>query len=186
MPGTRSEARLGPCAAPWGSTGAGLLSLSGFANAEDLKIGVVNISRLVNESPQGAEVQEQLQEEFAPRQREVVALQNELQTKQEQIQRDLEVMGPEERRNAERDMRRDERELQRSQQEFQEDVNLRRNEAFGKLQRELLRGVQGYAVEQGYDLIVSEGVLYASASIDITEQVLTGLKTNYSGQSTGE
>jgi len=162
---------------------AGLPALSGIAQAEGVKIGVVNISRLVNESPQGATVQEQLQEEFAPRQREVVALQNELQARQEQIQRDLEVMGAEERRNAERDLRRDERELQRSQQEFQEDVNLRRNEAFGKLQRELLRGVQGYAAEQGYDLIVSEGVLYASPGVDITEQVLAGLKADFGTQS---
>lgn len=164
----------------------GLLALSGLAQAQSVKIGVVNISRLVNESPQGATVQEQLQEEFAPRQREVLALQNELQARQEQIQRDLEVMGAEERRNAERDMRRDERELQRSQQEFQENVNLRRNEAFGKLQRELLSGVQGYAAEQGYDLIVSEGVLYASPEVDITEQVLAGLKANFAGQPSAE
>jgi outer membrane protein len=113
-------------------------------------------------------------------------MQNELQERQEKIQRDLEVMGPEERRNAERDLRRDERELARSQQEFQEDINLRRNESLGKLQRELLRQVQSYAAEQGYDLIVSEGVLYASTTIDITEQVLTGLKASYAGQPAGD
>jgi len=161
---------------------AALLVLSGTAQAQSIKVGVVNVSRLVGESPQGATVNEELAEEFAPRQREVVALQNKLQARQEQIQRDIEVMGPEERRNAERDLRRDERELVRSQQEFQEDVNLRRNEVLGKLQRELLSGVQNYAVEQGYDLIISEGVLYASTAIDITEQVLTRLKANFAGQ----
>ncbi len=165
---------------------AGLLVLSGAAQAQSIKVGVVNVSRLVGESPQGAMVNEELQEEFAPRQREVVALQNKLQARQDQIQRDLEVMGPEERRNAERDLRRDERELGRSQQEFQEDVTLRRNEVLGKLQRELLSGVQNYAVEQGYDLIISEGVLYASTAIDITEQVLAGLKANFAGQSSGQ
>jgi len=161
----------------------GLLALSGALQAEDLKVGFVNVGRLISESPQATTAMEALQEEFAPRQREVLAMQNDLQERQERIQRDLEVMGPEERRNAERDLRRDERELQRNQQEFQEDINLRRNESLGKLQRELLRQVQTYAADQGYDLIVSEGVLYASTGIDITEQVLAGLKASFAEQS---
>ncbi len=164
---------------------AGLLALSGFAQAEGIKIGYVNVGRLISESPQAATAMESLQEEFAPRQREVIAMQNDLKERQEKIQRDLEVMGAEERRNAERDLRRDERELARSQQEFQEDINLRRNESLGKLQRALLRQVQSYAAEQGYDLIVSEGVLYAGTSIDITEQVLTGLKASFDTQPSG-
>ena len=164
---------------------AGLAVLPLIGQADGLKVGFVNVGRLISESPQATTAMEALQEEFAPRQREVIAMQNNLQERQDKIQRDLEVMGPEERRNAERDLRRDERELQRSQQEFQEDINLRRNEALGKLQRELLRQVQGYATEQGYDLIVSEGVLYASTGIDITEQVLAGLKASFNSQPAG-
>jgi outer membrane protein len=165
---------------------AGLFALSGAVQAEGLNIGFVNFNRLVSESPQGAAAMGGLQEEFAPRQREFVALQTELQERQDQIQRDVEVMGPDERRNAERDLRRDERELQRAAQELQEDSNLRRNEALGKLQRTVLGEVQNYAAEQGYDLIVSEGVAYASQEIDITEQILAGLKAGFAGQSSGE
>jgi outer membrane protein len=162
----------------------GALILSGPAAAQGLKIGFVNVGRLINESPQAAQAMEALQEEFAPRQREIVALQNEFKEKQAQIERDLEVMGPEERRNAERDLRREERELSRGQQEFTEDINLRRNEALGKLQRELLKQVQVFSAEEGYDLVVSDGVLYASQSIDVTEKVLGGLKASF-GQAPG-
>jgi len=153
-----------------------LLLVSGLVNAQQIKIGFVNIGRLISESPQATSAMEVLQQEFAPRQREVVALQAELKEKQDQIQRDLDVMGPEERRNAESELRRDERELNRQQQEFTEDINLRRNEALRKLQGELLREVQAYAAQTGFDLIVSDGVLYASEAIDITEQILEGLK----------
>jgi len=153
-----------------------LLLVSGLVNAQQIKIGFVNIGRLISESPQATSAMEVLQQEFAPRQREVVALQAELKEKQDQIQRDLDVMGPEERRNAESELRRDERELNRQQQEFTEDINLRRNEALRKLQGELLREVQAYAAQAGFDLIVSDGVLYASEAIDITEQILEGLK----------
>ena len=157
----------------------GVVLLASAVQAEGLKIGYVSLGRLIGEAPQAIAVSERLQEEFAPRQRELVALQTDLQKRAEQFQRDIEVMGEEERRNAERDLRRDERELVQNQQELQEDAGQRRNEELGKLQRELLAEVQEYSTAQGYDLIVSEGVLYFSASIDITEQVLDGLKASY-------
>ena len=162
----------------------GLLLVSGLATAEGIKIGFVNVGRLINESPQATEAMAALQEEFAPRQREIIALQNEFEERQARVERDLEVMGAEERRNAELDLRKEERNLTRSQQEFTEDINLRRNEALGKLQRELLSQVQVFAGEEGYDLVVSDGVLYASESIDVTELVLEGLKASFGQEQT--
>ena len=160
-----------------------VLMFSAAAGAQDIKIGFVNVGRLISESPQATSAMEALQEEFAPRQREIIAMQNAFKEKQTQVQRDLEVMGPEERRNSEQQMRKEERDLTRSQQEFTEDINLRRNEALGKLQRELLREVQVFATNEGFDLVVSsDGVLYASPVIDVTEQVLEGLKASYAKQ----
>ena len=160
-----------------------LLFFSATAGAQEVKIGFVNVGRLISESPQATSAMAALQEEFAPRQREIIAMQNTFKEKQSQVQRDLEVMGPEERRNSEQQMRKEERDLTRTQQEFTEDINLRRNEALGKLQRELLREVQVFATNEGYDLVVSsDGVLYASPVIDITEQVLEGLKASFGAQ----
>ena len=162
-----------------------LLMLCGVANAQELKIGFVNVGRLINDSPQAGEAMKSLEEEFAPRQREIVAKQNAFKEKRAQVERDLEVMGPEERRNAERDLLKEERDLARTQQEFTEDINLRRNEELGKLQRELLRQVQTFSGAEGYDLVVSDGVLYASEAIDVTEQVLSGLKATFSQAQSG-
>ena len=162
------------------------LLASGVASAQQLKIGYVNFAQLMQESPQAASVREELQEEFAPRQREIVARATELQEKQEQIQRDLDVMGPDERRNAENELRRDDRELKRQQQEFQEDANLRQNEALRQLQGELFREVQSYATSAGFDLVIAEaGVVYASDAIDITAQVLEILNDKFAAESGG-
>ena len=44
---------------------------SGGANAQgNLKIGVINVARLVEQSPQSEAVQKKLEDEFGPRQRE--------------------------------------------------------------------------------------------------------------------
>ena len=82
-----------------------------------------------------------LQEEFAPRQREIIAKQKEYEELGEKVQRDVAVMGETERRNAESDLRNLQRDVTRLQNEFREDLNLRRNDELGKLQRSLLEEV---------------------------------------------
>ena len=155
-----------------------LLTMPGMGLAQQVKIGVVNINQLITESPQAAALLQSLEEEFAPRQRELVAMRDSYQQRREQLQRDVEVMGPEERQNAERDLRKEERQLERSGEEFNEDLNLRRNEELAKLQREILLEVAAYARETGYDLVLGDGVFYASSAVDITPDVLKRLQTS--------
>jgi outer membrane protein len=145
------------------------------------KIAVVNVPRLLEEAPQAKAAMQALQEEFAPRQREIAAQQKDLKGKDEKLQRDGAVMAENERRNVEKDVRDGQRELQRKQSEYLEDLNLRRNEELGKLQRSLLQEVQAFARTSSYDLVVGDGVLYANESLDITAQVLAALQQRFKG-----
>ena len=156
---------------------AALLLTAGVAAAE-LRIGVVNIAELLDEAPQAKSAMQHLQDEFAPRQREIVAQQQAMREKEETIQKDLAVMGETERRTAERELRDGQRELTRRQNEYLEDLNLRRNEELARLQKSLLEEVQAYARTAKFDLIVSD-VLYASDAVDITSQVLKGLEERF-------
>jgi outer membrane protein len=69
------------------------------------------------------------------------------------------------------------------QTEFQEDLNLRQNEELGNLQRSILAEVQLYAQAQGFDLVVGDGVLYASTTVNITDEVLRAIETNFNATS---
>lgn len=149
------------------------------AAAQDLKIGVVNLQVIVERAPQTKAVMDALREEFAPREREIVAKQKEIEDLQAKVQKDLAVMGETERRNAEKNLRDLQRDFQRLRTEYQEDSNLRRNEEFGVLQRSILKEVQDYAEQQGYDLIVGDGVLYVRSTVNITEEVLRAVEANY-------
>jgi outer membrane protein len=157
------------------AAGLALLAPLGAAQAQ-MKIAVVNVPRLLEEAPQAKGAMQALQDEFAPRQRDIVAQQQGLKTKEEKLQRDGAVMAENERRNAEKDLRDSQREVARKQNEYVEDLNLRRNEELGKLQRSLLQEVQTYARAQNFDLVLGEGVLYRNESIDITAQVLAALQ----------
>jgi outer membrane protein len=159
------------------AAGLALLAPLGAVQAQtQMKIAVVNVPRLLEEAPQAKGAMQALQDEFAPRQRDIVAQQQGLKTKEEKLQRDGAVMAENERRNAEKDLRDSQREVARKQNEYVEDLNLRRNEELGKLQRSLLQEVQTYARAQNFDLVLGEGVLYRNESIDITAQVLAALQ----------
>lgn len=160
--------------------GASLIfALAMPASAQEVKIGVVSLQAIVERAPQTKAVMDALREEFAPREREIVAKQKEIEDLQAKVQKDLAVMGETERRNAEKNLRDLGREFERMRTEYQEDSNLRQNEEFGVLQRNVLKEVQDYAQAQGYDLIVGDGVLYVSATVNITEDVLNAVIANY-------
>jgi outer membrane protein len=153
------------------------------ASAQELKVGVVNVPALMERSPQTKAAMDALQEEFAPRQREFLAKQKEYEELGTKVQKDVAVMGETERRNAEKNLRDLQREVTRLQTEFREDLNLRQNEELGALQQALLREIQEYAAAQGFDLIVGDGVLYASAAVNITEDVLRAVEANFQASS---
>ena len=164
----------------WTTLAVALFSIfSGAGVAQELKIGVVNIPVLMERAPQAQVAMDALQEEFAPRQRVIVAKQAEFEELTEKVRRDFDVMGETERRNAEKDLRDLQREVTRLQAEFREDLNLRRNEELGQLQRSLLKEVQDYAETTNYDLVVGDGVLYASSTVNITELVLRAMEANF-------
>jgi outer membrane protein len=156
-----------------------LFVIIGNASAQELKIGVVNVPVLMERAPQAKLAMDALQEEFAPRQREILAKQKEYEELGTKVQRDAAVMGETERRNAENDLRNLQREVTRLQTEFREDLNLRRNEELGNLQRALLDEVQTYAKTAGFDLIVGDGVLFASPAVNVTENVLRAMEANF-------
>jgi outer membrane protein len=159
---------------------AAIVSFSLPAAAAEPKIGVVNIAKLLDESPQARTAMQALQDEFAPRQKDILKQQEDLKGREDKAQRDGDVMGETERRNLERELRDAQRELSRKQNEYVEDLNIRRNEELGRLQKALMQEVEAFAKAQGYDLILGDGVLFATTAVDVTAQVLQRLEANKS------
>jgi outer membrane protein len=145
------------------------------ASAE-IKIGVVNFGRLLQESPQAKAVFDAIRSEFAPREAELNRQQGTLKGKEERFQKDGATMSEAQRTAAEKELRDGYRDLQRRQQEVQDDFNARRNEEMSKLQRTLLEEVNAFARAQSFDLVLAEGFVFASPTLDITAPVLASLQ----------
>lgn len=148
-------------------------TLPGFAQT---KIGVVDYSRLLEESPQAKAVSEAMRNEFAPRTRELQTQQQQLKAKEEKFNKDAATMTADQRSRAEKELRDGARDFARKQSELQDDINAKRNEELSRLQRALIEEVRTYAKAQSFDLVLADGVIFANASMDITPAVLAALQ----------
>jgi outer membrane protein len=146
------------------------------ASAE-IKLGYVNFQKLLEEAPQTKTAMQALENEFAPRRRELLTMQNDMKARDEKFQKEGAVMSEGDRAKTEKELRDTQREFQRKAGEFQDDASTRRNEEIGKVQRYLITEIQAYATSQGYDMVLGDGVFYSKGTFDITANVLAVLAT---------
>ena len=156
---------------------------AGPVSAADLKVGFVDVARVLDQSPQAEAARERIQAEFAPIDQGLLRLQHELRDLEEDLLRDGDVVSGDERMKIERDILSRKRDLRRSQEEFREDLNLRRNQELQKLQRQVVLTIRAMAKSEDFDLVISDGVLFASERVDITGTVLERLNEEHGRES---
>lgn len=142
------------------------------AQSAELKVGYVQVDKILQEAPQTAESGKKLEREFSPRSQELDRMSKQIRDLESALDKDGLTISEAERRNKERDVQNIKIEFQRKQRELREDINLRKNEELGALQDRVNKAVQTVSEAEGYDLVVYGGVAYASKKIDITDKVL--------------
>src|SRR3989304_3818830 len=152
--------------------GVGLLTTA--ATAAELKIGYVNAVKVIEEAPQGEAALKKLEAEFAPRDKQIVEMQNRLKQLEQDLEKNALVLKENEHRSKEFEIVTLKRDLRRATQEFREDYNLRRNEELAALQKIVQKTIAEIAKLENYDLIL-ESAVYAGPKADITEKILKKL-----------
>lgn len=145
------------------------------ASAAELKVGYVQVEKILQEAPQTAESGKKLEREFSPRTQELERMQKQIRDQEAALDKDALTMSESDRRNKERDVSNIKLEFQRKQRELREDINLRKNEELSVLQERINKAVTAVAEAEGYDLVVYSGVAYASKKVDVTDKVLKSL-----------
>jgi outer membrane protein len=154
---------------------AALTGFASLANAQG-KIGVVNVRKLMSEAPQAKEASEALNAEFSVRAKDIQNLDQLLKLRQEKLQKDGPTMTELQRSAASRELSAGVQDLQLKQNAFEDEINARQDEERTRVGNVLTLEIQAYAKAQGYDLIVGDGVIYASPAYDVTGPILEALK----------
>jgi len=151
---------------------ASFMTIAVHAQSAELKVGYVQVDKILQDAPQTAESGKKLEREFSPRTQELDRMSKQIKDLETALDKEGLTISETERRNKERDVQNLKIEFQRKQRELREDINLRKNEELGSLQDRINKAVQSVSETEGYDLVVYSGVAYASKKIDITDKVL--------------
>lgn len=158
---------------------AGLITALAFpvqALADNQKIGVVDMRKVVTSSKQAKDMMDKLKAEFKSREDKIVATDKSLKEKSEKLQRNGAVMGQAEKDKLEKEVITAQRELQRLQGEFREDAAIRQQEETKKLVDRINVVIQDIAKKEKYDLIIhSEAAPFAANQLDITDKVIKAI-----------
>jgi len=159
------------------------LMLAGNISAAEIKIGVVDRSTLLQQSPQAQAATKQMEQKFGSRGKALMAQQNKIKELQDQINRNGAVMSAAQLQNLENQLDSLQQDFRSKQDDFQADVNTQRNQELGELQGAIDTAAQKFAKAQKYNLIIDKGVTYyADNTVDVTDQVLSQMKRDFKAQ----
>jgi len=152
-----------------------LLALCGAAAAQDYKIGVINTDRILRESAPAKDAARKIEQEFAAREATLARLDRELRDVTSQLERGG-TMTEADRAAKQREAETRGRELERTRRQLAEDLKARQFDEMGKIKERLDVVLTKLAKDQGYDLILQDG-LFVRRSVDITDAVIKALES---------
>jgi len=133
----------------------------------DVKVGYVDVDRILRESPQAADSAKKLQQEFKQRSEDIDRLRKQITDKENSgVAKAQELAALK-------------LEYDRKQRELNEDASIRKNEELGKLQDRINQAVTLVSEAEGYDLVIYSGLAYTSKRVDLTDKVLKFISKDY-------
>ena len=154
-------------------------------SADPVKIGVVDLQKILETSNSGKAAQMELKAQRDKMQADMKQRGNEIQEIESRMQREAMVMSKETREEKEREHRIKVSDFQALQRKYQSDLQEIERKLMGKLQTEITSLVSDIAKKDGYLLVISNiGVIYSLPSTDLTERLIQELNAK-SGKKAG-
>lgn len=145
--------------------------------AQEMRIGFVNLARLLGEANTAKAANAKLEAEFSKREKDLTELGNALKVAGEKFEREAPTLPESQRNSRQRQLADQEREFQRRRREFQEDLTARKNEELQQVLERANRVVKQVAESEKYDVILQEFV-YMNPKLDITDRVLKAMNAS--------
>ncbi|HET6802461.1 MAG TPA: OmpH family outer membrane protein [Casimicrobiaceae bacterium] len=144
------------------------------AAAEDYRIGVLHVERILQQSAAAKAAHDRIEQEFKARDTDIALREQEVRDAAAQLEKARATLSADERGSRERALETRTREVQRLRQQFAEDLRGRQFEELDKLKERLDRVLTRYAKERNFDLILQDA-LYVGRSVDITDDIIKAL-----------
>jgi len=154
-----------------------ILSLAGFSViswADAMKIGVVDLQKIIQTSPQTQAIQTKLEQKFRARRDGLIAAEKDLRAKMDAFKRDSVVMNAAARKEKERDIVGMQQKFERDGQQYQQELSTAHNEAMEDFYTRVRAAISSVAKKEKYSLILQKDAApYVVEALDVTKQVIT-------------
>lgn len=144
--------------------------------ASSPKIGFVSVEKILTDAPQVEAVNESMLERFGGRKTELQEMEKEIKGMQENYKRNELVMTEDKLNELKNNIIAKIQEFKQKEALLQQEVATVRNQELAVLQQSVSSIINDIAKDEKYDLILSEGVVYANEKLDITDKVLERMK----------
>jgi outer membrane protein len=153
------------------------LALSTVASAQQLRIGYVDMKEVLDNAPQVIAGKTKLDREFRSRNNAIEM--DELRAEALDSRLQQADLSSESTLQLEREIRELRRNISRRKEDLRDELSFRRTEEVQQLEEEINVAVQEIAKRNGFDLIISSPVVYASPELDITDLILEQLEVEF-------
>jgi len=140
------------------------------------KSGFINPAVILDRAPQALAASKALEKEFKQLELDLRARAIKIQEMEKNYQKDNAIMSAAQKKKVEEEIIQSKRKFQFDQQSVKEDLELRRKQLIQELQKTISEVIRSYGESNGYDFIFTEGVAYASDSVNITQEILKALE----------
>ena len=144
--------------------------------AAQTKVAVVNIAKIITEAPQARSARDAMDKAFASRRSELEGEQKKLREDAERIKRDSDVASEDEAKRMREDWLKRQRDHTQRMAQYNQDVQVKEKEELEKLRDQIVTIVERVAKAKGFDLVLSDGVVYAADPVNLTDTVLAEMK----------
>lgn len=146
---------------------------NGSALADGSKIGVVDLQKIMQTSPQMKTIQSRLEKEFKPRRDKLVAMEKALKKDMEQFKRDSAVMSQAKRKELEKKIVSTQQQFEREGQQYQQELSTAHNEAMEGFYNKIRAAIAKVAKQNKYDIVLQKDAAPFSADkLDVTSNVM--------------
>ncbi len=147
---------------------------SGAFGADGIKLGSVDIQKVLLMSDAGKEAKEQLAAKANKYEGEKNAKEEELKKLKGELEKQSVLLAEAARSAKEKDYQQKLKEYQRFLKDAQDDLQAKNDELTNKIVEEIVKGIQSYGKQNGYTMIFvkNEGMVYVNEQADLTDEIL--------------
>jgi len=151
------------------------LGVAASAASADIKVGIVDLQRALNESAAGKKAKDQFKAEFDKMQNSLKGEKDRLDKMKDDLEKQSTVLKESDRKAKAEEFDRRQRDLRRKLEDSDAELRKKDQELTGDILKDLAEVIQEIGQRENYTVILENGsssVLYGAKSIDLTDEVI--------------